>query len=154
MFCQRFFYALKNFKIPLIVSIVVVVIDVLLSLWLKETPLKVMGLAVANSIAFTIGLVVMLSLVHRELGNIRLVLLLKNTGRVILSMLMMTGGLLLYLFMIKKAWTPGSSFVNAVLILVAVFLCAGIVFFMYYVTGIKLFKDIIRERFKGWAKKK
>jgi putative peptidoglycan lipid II flippase len=153
MFCQRFFYSLKNFKTPLIVSIIVVIVDVLLSLWLKETPLRVMGLAVANSAAFSMGLVVMLFLVHRELGRINGRVILKNMIRVGASMLTMTGGLLVFLWLTDHLWTPGSSFINGVLILTAVFIAAVIVCCMYYVTGIKLFKDIIRERvLKRWKK--
>ena len=52
---QRASYALRDFNGPLLASAVVAVIDVVLSLWLKETPLGVVGLALANSVAFSAG---------------------------------------------------------------------------------------------------
>lgn len=155
MFCQRFFYSLKNFVIPLCISIAVVIIDVLLSLWLKETPLRVIGLAVANSVAFSIGLVVMFFFVYRELGSINIGVLLGNIFKIGISMAVMCGGLLVYLYYTKKnnMWATGSSLNNGILVIAAVLIAAGIVFCMYYITGIKLFKDIVRERLlKSWKK--
>ncbi|MBN2532798.1 MAG: murein biosynthesis integral membrane protein MurJ [Spirochaetales bacterium] len=152
-FCQRFFYSLKNFTIPLFISTAIVILDVLLSLWLKETPLRVMGLAVANSAAFSLGLVVMFFFVYRKLGSANLGVILGNMLKVGISMLLMTGGLLSYLYFTKSMWTTGSSLINGILILIAVFIALGITCCMYYITGIKLFKDLIRERlFKLWKK--
>ena len=54
-FLQRLCYAMDDPGRALRASIVVGIIDVLLSLWWKETPLGVTGLALANSAAFTAG---------------------------------------------------------------------------------------------------
>jgi putative peptidoglycan lipid II flippase len=59
-FLQRFFYACDDYRTPLRVAAMVMVLDVTLSLWLKETRLGVAGLSLANSIAFTAGLIAML----------------------------------------------------------------------------------------------
>ncbi|MFP4153792.1 MAG: murein biosynthesis integral membrane protein MurJ, partial [Alkalispirochaeta sp.] len=56
-FLQRVSYACDDYRTPLRAAIITVVIDVVLSLWLKETVLGVAGLALANTIAFTAGLV-------------------------------------------------------------------------------------------------
>lgn len=68
-FFQRFFYAASNYRVPMYTAIAVLVIDVALSLWLINTPLRVLGLAVAHSVAFTLGLAVMIVLAVRRVGS-------------------------------------------------------------------------------------
>ncbi|SIQ00424.1 putative peptidoglycan lipid II flippase [Alkalispirochaeta americana] len=58
-FLQRFFYALGEYRVPLFVAGATMAVDIFLCLLLKETVLAVTGLAVANSIAFTFGLVLL-----------------------------------------------------------------------------------------------
>jgi putative peptidoglycan lipid II flippase len=148
MFCQRFFYSLKDYKTPGLISAFVVVLDVSLSLWLKETFLRVTGLAVANSIAFTVGFGVMLIFIRKRLGRIHGKRFIKNFLKVSLSMLGMAAVILLYLVFTKRFWTPGSSFINGCLLLGAIIPGAGITFFLYYITGIDIFRGILKERFK------
>ena len=69
-FLQRLFYAVHDFRTPLWTAVVVVVVDVALSLWLKETSLGVVGLAIANSAAFSVGLVLLLAAARARLGRI------------------------------------------------------------------------------------
>ena len=71
-FLQRFFYSNSDYRTPTITAVVVVIIDVGLSLWLKETALRVVGLAVANSVAFTVGAVALLVRTRRVVGGIEL----------------------------------------------------------------------------------
>lgn len=52
-FFQRFYYSTDNFKKPFYFALFVSILDILLSIWLKETFLRVTGLAVANSVSFT-----------------------------------------------------------------------------------------------------
>jgi len=54
-FLQRLCYALNAPRRALLAAIVVAIVDVALSLWWKETALGVVGLALANSAAFTAG---------------------------------------------------------------------------------------------------
>ncbi|MCG8481381.1 MAG: murein biosynthesis integral membrane protein MurJ, partial [Spirochaetales bacterium] len=70
-FLQRFFYARGDYRTPLIVATITMVLDVSLSLWLKETALGVAGLALANSLAFTVGLLLLLLAVRRATGALR-----------------------------------------------------------------------------------
>jgi putative peptidoglycan lipid II flippase len=58
-FFQRFFYAKENYKTPLVSAFIVCALDIALSLVLKKTPLRVAGLALANTLAFTLGVVIM-----------------------------------------------------------------------------------------------
>lgn len=69
-FLQRFFYACDDYRTPLWIAGVTVALDIALSLWLKETRLGVAGLAAANSIAFSVGLVIMLLRMRGPLGSV------------------------------------------------------------------------------------
>jgi putative peptidoglycan lipid II flippase len=69
-FSQRFFYAAKEYRIPFWIAFFTGVMDVSLSLILKETSLRVSGLALANSTAFTIGAFVFVLRARKELGRI------------------------------------------------------------------------------------
>ncbi|MEX2444560.1 MAG: murein biosynthesis integral membrane protein MurJ [Alkalispirochaeta sp.] len=71
-FLQRFFYACDDYRTPLRIAAITVALDVGLSLWLKETRLRVAGLSLANSAAFTIGLVLMLRSARSAAGTIPL----------------------------------------------------------------------------------
>ncbi|RPJ08823.1 MAG: murein biosynthesis integral membrane protein MurJ, partial [Spirochaetaceae bacterium] len=67
-FFQRLFYAMKDYKTPLVAAGIMLAVDVICSLILKETALRVMGLSVANSIAFTAGAIILLVIARRRLG--------------------------------------------------------------------------------------
>lgn len=69
-FSQRFFYAAKEYRVPFWIAFFTGAIDVTLSLILKETSLRVAGLALANSIAFSLGALVFLIRARKELGRI------------------------------------------------------------------------------------
>jgi putative peptidoglycan lipid II flippase len=145
-FLQRFYYAVQDFKTPLITAAVVCAVDIILSLILKETVLRVAGLAVANSIAFTLGLLMLLLQARRKLGRLNGRRLLGTFSRAVLALLPMTGFLLLYLHLTRGIWTPGSSLVNLGLVLGALLGCAAILLVIYYATGIEMIRDIIRGR--------
>ena len=59
-FLQRFCYARRDYRGPVIAAVITVLLDVGLSLWLKETYLGVAGLSIANSIAFSVGFIALL----------------------------------------------------------------------------------------------
>jgi len=68
-FSQRFYYSLRDYKTPFIAAFVTVVLDIILSLLLKDTSMKVAGLAWANTISFTIGMIILLSGISRKTGG-------------------------------------------------------------------------------------
>ena len=144
-FCQRFFYAFKDYKTPVIVSAGVVVIDILLSVWLMNTPLRVSGLAVANSVAFTIGFIVLLFMARsriKRIGGKRFVINLFKVGA---SMVVFILSLYLYINMAGNTWQTESSLLNLAYLSGAVLMGMGITFVLYYITRI----DIIRGILKG-----
>ncbi|TVQ27657.1 MAG: murein biosynthesis integral membrane protein MurJ [Spirochaetaceae bacterium] len=101
-FIQRYFYARGDFRTPLVTSAIVLAIDVALSLWLKETWLRVRGLAVAHSVAFTVGLCVLLIRVRRSTGPLDMRAFFSTVLRTLLAAL----GLAVYLLVVKNLLPP------------------------------------------------
>jgi putative peptidoglycan lipid II flippase len=145
-FLQRYYYAVQDFRTPLISAAVVCAVDIILSLILKETPLRVAGLAVANSIAFTLGFLILLLGAKKKLGRLNGRMLLKTCRRATLAIVPMSLFLHLYLRLTRSAWTPGSSLGNLGLLLGAMLGCGTILVAIYYATGIEIIRDIIRGR--------
>ncbi len=108
-FLQRFFYARNDYKTPAVVAFITLVVDVGLSLWLKETYLGVIGLAIANSVAFTLGFFLLLSRASGVLGGLSFGTLLSVGGRVILALVPVAGGLAYYRSRDPVWWVSGSS---------------------------------------------
>ncbi len=145
---QRLFYALKDYRRPLMGAGLILAVDVGLSFVLKETPLRVTGLALANSIAFTVGVVFFAFLARRRLGLLGLRRLVLSSFRVIAGNVPL--GLLIaaYLLWVRPA-AVGLPFVPRFLVLGGVALAGfGITIGMYLVLKIDIIKDILKERFR------
>ncbi len=67
-FSQRFFYSLKDYRIPFIAALVTLILDIILSLILKDTFLEVAGLSWANTISFTVGVVILVVSMGKKTG--------------------------------------------------------------------------------------
>ena len=145
-FLQRFFYSSHDFKKPLIGAVVVSVSDILLSLWLRQTSLRVTGLAVANSIAFTAGFVLLLIWARKTLGQLRAAAIARTAGRVAASVLPFIGFILLYNRLTRSLWVPGSSLGNLTLLLVEAIAAAGILLGMYRLLGVEIVRELTRRR--------
>lgn len=145
-FLQRFFYSFGNFKIPFYVALSVCILDVGLSLWLKETYLRVVGLAVANTISFSIGLLMLVFLVRRQVRYIGLHAILRTAGKITASMVPLVLFLLLYLRLTGDWWREGSSLKTFGLVLIPGGLSLGIVFLMYYLLNVEMVSNLIRKR--------
>jgi len=144
-FLQRFFYSNNEFKRPLIAAGVVSVSDILLSLWLKETRLRVTGLAVANSIAFSLGFILLILWAGKTLGSLRGRVILKTTAKMVLSLLPFAAFILVYLRFTESLWTSGSSLRNLSLLLLAAAGAAAILIGMYRILGVEMIKDLRRR---------
>lgn len=144
-FLQRVYYALDDYRIPLRIALVTMVLDVGLSLWLKETPLGVVGLSVANSTAFTVGLVLFLLVLNRRVREFRLHFLGGALLRGILASTAAAASVFLVRIMLdhfglRSWWVGGSGFVPLLLLLLEALPPALIVLLVYRFMGI----DIIR----------
>ena len=95
-FSQRFFYAAKEYRVPFWIAFFTGAMDVALSLILKETALRVSGLALANSAAFTLGALVFLGRARKELGRIDGRAIVKTVFQALLVSLVLAGFLLAY----------------------------------------------------------
>ena len=144
-FLQRFFYACGDYRTPLWIAGVAVVLDILLSLYLKETRLRVVGLAVANSIAFTIGLLLMVAAARKRLGHLGIRRLLTQGGRVILA----TAPLALFLWghrrFLGEWWITGSSWANLGRLALVAVPALGILLLFYYLFAVDVL-EMVRRR--------
>lgn len=113
-FMQRFFYAAKEYRLPFFVALFTGVLDIILSIILIETPLRVSGLAYANTISFTLGAAVYLFFARRKLKGLELKTLFITMGKVILTAIF----LIIYLWFYKEMtvnWIEGFSFFTSLL---------------------------------------
>jgi putative peptidoglycan lipid II flippase len=143
---QRYFYASHDFRTPLISTAIVSVVDVFLSLWLRGTALRVSGLAIANSVAFTVGLVHLLMVMRRRLGRLKGREMLRTVLQLAVSMAPFTALLLAFAPLTASWWTPRSSWSNLGLLLAAGLAGGGLILGMYRVTGIPMLRDVFRGR--------
>ena len=67
-YVQRLYYAIHKVSFTIKVLVAVVAIDIALSVWLKETRLRVSGLAWANTISFWLGTIVLYARLPRVTG--------------------------------------------------------------------------------------
>ncbi|MFP4066676.1 MAG: murein biosynthesis integral membrane protein MurJ [Spirochaetaceae bacterium] len=141
---QRFFYATGDFKTPLLVAALTLVLDVGLALWLKETPLRVRGLALANSIAFTVGLLLLMWSSARALGGLDVPRILVTIAKVGITLLPMAAVIRLYLLRTGAWWQEGSSFRTLGLLsvpaLVSLVICLG----MYHILNVEAFRAFLK----------
>ena len=117
-FIQRYYFSIGNYRKPFIVSIIVVIIDVPLSFILKETSLQVAGLGLANSIAFTMGAVILLQSAWKDISGIDKPALFSFVKRI--SILVVFLGLVFWSFnlIIESIWHFDSSWINTLILVV------------------------------------
>jgi putative peptidoglycan lipid II flippase len=119
-FVQRFYYSLRDYKTPFIAAFVTVVIDIILSVILKDTFLAVAGLAWANTISFTVGMIILLAGMSFKTGyHINWLDILNTIFKSILSLIPAT----LFIYSMgsitgREWWQEGSSLKSFFLLLV------------------------------------
>jgi putative peptidoglycan lipid II flippase len=145
-FLQRFFYSIHDFRKPLIAALGISVADILFSLWLKETSLRVTGLAVANSIAFTGGFILLLVWTRKELGALRRGVIFRTVGRMSASVVPFTGFILAYNRLSRSLWSPGSSLGNLLLLLAEALGAGAILLAMYRLLGVEVVNELLKRR--------
>ncbi|MCX7028940.1 MAG: murein biosynthesis integral membrane protein MurJ [Spirochaetes bacterium] len=112
-FLQRLFYSLKDFRTPLASAMLVAVVDIGLSLWLKETTLRAAGLAVANSVAFTAGFIFLAIIARRRIGAYGAARILTGAGKAVAASLPLAGLLAASRMLWPDLWRAGGTLVNA-----------------------------------------
>ncbi len=145
-FLQRLYYSLKSFVVPLVSAAVVAVIDITLSLVLKETPLRVSGLAYANSIAFAAGMLMLGIMARRRLGGIGLRGVAVALGKSLLGSVPMAAFLILFLAWKPDLWVRGGSIAGVAWIAAAALVSVAFTLAVYLVVKVPFLADVIARR--------
>jgi putative peptidoglycan lipid II flippase len=145
-FFQRFFYARDNYKTPLVSAFIVCGLDIVLSLVLKETLLRVAGLALANSLAFMVGLLILWKRAASSLPGLCAGPAVRALGKSLLAALpaaLFAGG---FLFFTGDWWKNGSTVRNVFYLGIAGGGACGIILIMYRLMNIDILMTIMRRR--------
>jgi putative peptidoglycan lipid II flippase len=145
-FLQKLFNSYKSFLVPLASAGLIAALDITLSLILKETPLRVSGLAYANSIAFTAGMVLLVILARKRLGGIGLRPIIVMIAKSLLGSLPMVVLILLFLRWKPDLWVHGGSLRATALVLAVAVACIGLTLAMYILLRIPYIRDLVRRK--------
>jgi putative peptidoglycan lipid II flippase len=145
-FLQRFFYSAHDFRTPLLSALLVAAVDIGLSLWLRTTVLRVRGLAVANSAAFTVGLVHLLAAARRRLGGLEGRSLLDASRRMLLALAPFTAFLIGFRLTTRGVWESGSSWRTLGILLAGGLGGLAVLLGMYWLVRVPMLRDMLRRR--------
>jgi putative peptidoglycan lipid II flippase len=145
-FLQRFFYSLGDYKTPIVSAVLVCGIDIILSLWLKETFLRVGGLALANTLSFSLGLVLLYLQARRRLGGLDTNTIVLTLMKILLAMLLPAAFLFGFKYFSGGWWRAGSSWKNLGLLSFAGLVSLLLVFVMYIVVKIDIIINMVRKK--------
>ncbi len=151
-FLQRYFYSSKQYAFPFYVALAVLIIDVTLSLILKETALRVAGLSIANSISFSIGLIVLFIYAFRQLGGIPI----RTVGLTILKVCAASIPVVVAIIQMQlffgPYWRGGSSFIGLAYLLLEFAVIVGLYLLLYRILKVEMVSYLFK-RFKRKAEK-
>jgi putative peptidoglycan lipid II flippase len=141
-FLNRFFYSRKNFKIPLITAGIVAVTDISLSLILKG-PLQASGLALANTIAFTLGFFILFVCFRKQTGKLHYRQIISDMLRILISMIPL--GFFTYYssVFIKHFKLNENGFVYILMVGAVGILAVVIVLMSYFLTKVSVLAELI-----------
>jgi putative peptidoglycan lipid II flippase len=145
-FLLKFFNSLKSFVVPLVSAAFIAVVDILLSLYLKETSLRVSGLAYANSIAFAAGAVLLAVLARRKLGRIGLRPILSVVGRSLVGCIPMIALLIAVQRLWPDLWLRAGSFRGALAVAGVAAGCVGLTVAAYAALRIPFLSELVKRR--------
>ena len=145
-FLQRLFYSLKDYRTPLLSALLVAVVDIGLSLWLKETRLRAAGLAVANSAAFTVGFVFLAALARRRIGAFGAGRILAGAGKAVAASLPLAGLLAASRVVWPDLWRAGGTLANAGRIVGILVASALVTLAMFALLRMPFVTELVRSR--------
>ncbi len=111
-FLQRLCYSDGDIRLPVYNAIIITVVDIALSLWLKETVLRVSGLALANSLSYILASSWLMINAARRFPQIRVRSVLVNFSKVIIALVPGVIVILIGRRIFGDYWVDGSSLVN------------------------------------------
>lgn len=148
-FLQRFFYSSRKYHIPFFTALFVCLIDIILSLLLKETRLRVSGLAYANTIAFTLGFFILLFFSRKSLVRLNGFLIFKSAVKVIISITPASLLSIYFLRLIGDSWIYGGTLKNLGIIIIITFFWLFVTGIMYKLTRLEVVDFILKRRSKN-----
>ena len=146
-FLQRVLYSLHEYRAPLVIAVILAGTDIFLSLWLKETPLRAGGIALANSISFTLGAVLLLRSVYRKIGSLGGKKITLTAVKAAASALPAGGLLVVFNLLLDDWWLAGRRLSGFLLVFAAAALFSGIILLGYHFTKVEMLADLL-ARFK------
>jgi hypothetical protein len=116
---------------------------------LKETKLRVSGLAYANTIAFTLGFFILLVLSRKSLVRLNGFLIIKSGVKVIISMIPASLISIYFISLIGDSWIYGGTLKNLGLIIIITFFWIFVTGLMYKLTRLEVVDFILKRRLKN-----
>ena len=145
-FLQKLFNSYKSFVVPLASAGIIAVLDIILSLVLKETRLRVSGLAYANTISFTVGMVLLAVLARRRLGPLGVRSILVTFLKAVAGSVPMALLLEAFLWWKPDLWVHGGSLRATALIAAAAAAGVGLTVAMYGALRVPYMTDLLKRR--------
>jgi putative peptidoglycan lipid II flippase len=145
-FLQKLFNSYKSVWVPLASAAMIGVLDVAFSLYLKQTALRVSGLAYANTIACTAGMVLLLVLARRRLGGIGLRPIVGALLKACVGSLPMAVILFFFLHYNRDLWESGGRLAATGLILAVCAVCVAVTLMAYVVLRVPFLADLLKRR--------
>ncbi|MFO7848813.1 MAG: murein biosynthesis integral membrane protein MurJ [Spirochaetia bacterium] len=145
-FLQRFFYSAKNYKLPFYIAFSVAAADIVLSIILKETPLRVAGLSIANSVSFTLGFAALFAASFRLLGGLSFRGILTTLWKTLVATIPVYAVLKVLQHLFGDYWSAGSSFRGLGLLLLQVAAAGFIYYVMYRLLKVEMMEQLIKKK--------
>ena len=124
----------------------ILVVDIGLSLWLKETSLRVAGLAVANTVAFGCGVVVLLVIIRRRIPSFEWREIARGVSQGIVGSIPLAAMCLGYTALWRGRWEVGSSAGLALRLGAVCVLGGAAAIGIYLLLRVDVLRDLMRRR--------
>ncbi|WP_037571550.1 murein biosynthesis integral membrane protein MurJ [Spirochaeta cellobiosiphila] len=145
-FTNRYFYSQGNYFIPLKSSILVVICDVGLSIYLMHTKLGVAGLATANSISFIIGLFYLFANKGIKVSFHDVIPLLNTTVKCVVGSIVPLIGLIGFVYYLKGIWSQGSTIEGFTILAIGSLIYGLLTLTFYYLVKVDFIRELINKR--------
>ena len=148
-FIQRYFYSLNNYRKPFFYAALCAAMDVVLSLWLKETPLRVAGLAWANTISFTAGTCLMLLDIKLRSPELSIMHIIRQLLLILAAMAAGMVPVLIYLHFCGTWWQGRITLTYFGVFILVCMVFSAVVLMLYKVLGVKFIFSFGRRKKKS-----
>ena len=135
-FVQRYYYSVNDYKKPFMFAMLCAAMDIVLSLWLKETPLRAAGLAWANTVSFTVGSILMLADIRLKTKKLPVMRIIRELAMVSVAMIGGIVPLLVFRLYCGNWWKTGVSVPYFGIFMAAVIAFSAIVLTLYKLMGL------------------